>query len=81
MSSSSPPIPDRQRNGDPSYNARNYTIVGNYKVAFPQWRLMRRSYPGDGETREWGMVFCPVVLGLNYSASLIWLGVGSGIIC
>ena len=50
MSSSSPPIPDRQRNGDPaSYNTRNYTIVGNYKVAFPQWRLMRHSYQGDGE--------------------------------
>ncbi len=27
------------------YTVRNYTIVGNYKVGFPQWRVMKCSYP------------------------------------
>ncbi len=27
---------------------RNYTIVGNYKIGFPQWRLMRCVYPESG---------------------------------
>lgn len=26
---------------------RNYTIVGNYKVGFPQWRVMKCQYPGE----------------------------------
>lgn len=43
-----PTIPERERNGDPTSNAgpRNYTIVGNFKIAFPQWRLIRYQYPG-----------------------------------
>ena len=43
-----PTIPERQRNGDPASNVgpRNYTIVGNFKIAFPQWRLIRYQYPG-----------------------------------
>ena len=34
---------------DPSLlgGIRNYTIVGNYKVAFPQWRVMKCSFPGE----------------------------------
>ena len=40
-------VPDSHRNGgEASYTSRNYTIVGNYKVAFPQWRVMRCPYPG-----------------------------------
>ena len=51
-----PPVPVRKRNPekDPSLlgGIRNYTIVGNYKVAFPQWRVMKCSFPGerDGQT-------------------------------
>lgn len=31
-----------------AYTVRNYTIVGNYKVGFPQWRVMRCQYPDSG---------------------------------
>ncbi|XP_019849259.1 PREDICTED: unconventional myosin-IXa-like [Amphimedon queenslandica] len=55
-----PPIPDRQRNGLPpvapvpivssvGVSSRNYTIVGNYKIAFPQWRVMKFKYPENGQ--------------------------------
>ena len=55
-----PPIPDRQRNGLPppsmpppppvtiaSVSSRNYTIIGNFKIAFPQWRVIKCKYPGQ----------------------------------
>ena len=31
-----------------SYSVRNYSIVGNFKVGFPQWRAMRCQYPETG---------------------------------
>ena len=40
------------QNGETPYTVRNYTIVGNYKVGFPQWRVMRCVFPegvGGGE--------------------------------
>lgn len=33
------------QNGETPYTVRNYTIVGNYKVGFPQWRIMKVMYP------------------------------------
>ena len=36
------------QNGELPYTVRNYTIVGNYKIGFPQWRLMRCTYPESG---------------------------------
>lgn len=35
-------------NGEHVYTVRNYTIVGNYKVGFPQWRVMKCAYPESG---------------------------------
>ena len=35
------------QNGEKPYTVRNYTIVGNYKVGFPQWRVMKCHYPGE----------------------------------
>ena len=35
------------QNGEKAYTVRNYTIVGNYKVGFPQWRVMKCQYPGE----------------------------------
>jgi hypothetical protein len=47
-----PPVPERHRNGgDPaasSLGLRNYTIVGGYKIAFPQWRIIRLKFPETG---------------------------------
>lgn len=40
--------PHTSVNGERAYTVRNYTIVGNYKVGFPQWRVMRCSYPDHG---------------------------------
>ena len=37
-----------QENGDLPFTVRNYTIVGNYKVGFPQWRVMKCVYPEAG---------------------------------
>jgi myosin heavy subunit len=37
-----------RQNGGQSYSVRNYSIVGNYKVGFPQWRAMRCQYPESG---------------------------------
>ena len=31
-----------------SYGIRNYSIIGNIKVGFPQWRVMRCQYPDTG---------------------------------
>lgn len=28
------------------YTPRNYTVYRNFKVNFPQWRLMKYQYPG-----------------------------------
>lgn len=38
------------QNGEKAYTVRNYTIVGNYKVGFPQWRVMKCQYPDSGHT-------------------------------
>lgn len=35
------------QNGERMYTVRNYTIVGNFKVGFPQWRVMRCQYPDN----------------------------------
>ena len=35
------------QNGERVYTVRNYTIVGNFKVGFPQWRVMRCQYPDN----------------------------------
>ena len=40
--------PHTSVNGERAYTVRNYTIVGNYKVGFPQWRVMRCHYPDHG---------------------------------
>lgn len=37
-----------KQNGTQSYSVRNYSIVGNYKIGFPQWRIMRCQYPEAG---------------------------------
>ena len=42
------PTPYTSINGERAYTVRNYTIVGNYKVGFPQWRVMRCHYPDHG---------------------------------
>ena len=39
---------DVKQNGTQSYSVRNYSIVGNFKVGFPQWRAMRCRYPETG---------------------------------
>ena len=39
-------VPQHQ-NGERPCTVRNYTIVGNYKVGFPQWRVMKCQYPGE----------------------------------
>lgn len=39
---------DVRQNGTQAYSIRNYSIVGNYKVGFPQWRTMRCQYPETG---------------------------------
>jgi hypothetical protein len=39
---------DVKRGGSQAYSVRNYSIVGNYKVGFPQWRTMRCHYPESG---------------------------------
>ena len=44
-STSSTVPPPQATNGERVYTVRNYTIVGNYKVGFPQWRVMKCSYP------------------------------------
>ena len=36
------------QNGELPYTVRNYTIVGNYRVGFPQWRVMRCVFPETG---------------------------------
>ena len=39
------------------YTPRNYTVYRNFKVNFPQWRLMKYQYPGmcavEGGSRVW----------------------------
>jgi len=40
-------VPQHQ-NGERPCTVRNYTIVGNYKVGFPQWRVMKCQYPDTG---------------------------------
>lgn len=37
-----------KQNGTQAYSVRNYSIVGNYKIGFPQWRTMRCQYPEAG---------------------------------
>lgn len=38
--------PVTQPNGEASLpGCRNYTVVGNVKVGFPQWRIMKSNYP------------------------------------
>jgi hypothetical protein len=38
----------RVNGGQITYSVRNYSIVGNYRVGFPQWRTMRCQYPESG---------------------------------
>ena len=42
------PDDEKVNGGQISYSVRNYSIVGNYKVGFPQWRVMRCQYPEAG---------------------------------
>ena len=42
------PDDEKVNGGQVSYSVRNYSIVGNYKVGFPQWRVMRCQYPEAG---------------------------------
>ena len=45
------------------YAPRNYTVCGNFKINFPQWRVMKYHYPGECE--ELGVWFGGHNLGVS----------------
>ncbi|XP_064406654.1 unconventional myosin-IXb-like [Halichondria panicea] len=56
-------VPPVAPNGEKVYTVRNYTIVGSYKVGFPQWRVMKCCYPEGGLLRPGDEVY---VLGRSH---------------